>query len=321
MTPPSVFVGIDVSKDRLDIAHAPEPAAWSVANDSAGISELVQRLQQLQPALVLMESTGGYESAAAAALLATSLPAVVVNPRQVRDYARATGRLAKTDKLDAQVLADFAAAVRPEARPVPDAATQELASLLRRRQQLVEMLTAERNRTRTATLLVRKNVNAHIRWLEKQIKDLDGDLNQAIRSTPAWRERDELLQGIKGIGPVLSTTLLAELPELGRLNGKQIAALVGVAPFNRDSGKFRGRRQIWGGRAQVRAVLYMAACSASRHNLVIRDMYQRLIVAGKPKKVVLTACMRKLLVIVNAMVRDAMTQPIQHPGVASQHSC
>ena len=321
MTPPSVYIGIDVSKSLLDVAQAPEGEFWSVGNDADGISVLVERLKALEPALVVMEATGGYESAVAAATMEAALPTVVVNPRQVRDYARATGRLAKTDKIDAQVLAAFGEAVRPGVRHLPDAALQELSSLLRRRQQLVEMLTTERNRARMAVAMVRKDINAHIHWLEKRLKDVDRDLHQSIRSTPAWREQDDLLQAVEGVGPVLATTLLAELPELGRLNRKEVAALVGVAPFNRDSGQFRGRRTVWGGRAGVRAVLYMAALSASRHNPVVSVFYQRLITAGKPEKLVLTACMRKLLIMLNAIVRDGQFLTIPAPGLASQDSC
>lgn len=321
MTPPSVYIGIDVSKSVLDVAQAPEGEFWSVGNEAEGIRALMEKLKALKPALVVMEATGGYESAVAAATMEAALPLVVVNPRQVRDYARATGRLAKTDKIDAQILAAFGEVVRPEIRPLPDAAVQELSSLLRRRQQLVEMLTAERNRARMAAGVVRKDINAHSRWLEKRVKDVDSDLHQSIRSMPAWREKDDLLQGVKGVGPVLATTLLAELPELGRLNRKEIAALVGVAPFNRDSGQMRGRRTIWGGRAAVRGVLYMAALSASRRNPDVSVFYQRLVNAGKPRKLALTASMRKLLTILNAIVRDGQHLTIRTPNLASQDSC
>lgn len=320
MTPSTVFIGIDVSKNQLDIAQAPPAAVRSTSNDVAGIEALVKELAERRPALVVLEATGGFESALVAGFLAASLPVVVVNPRQVRDFARAKGRLAKTDKIDAQVLADFGEAVRPEIRPLPGTALQALSGLLRRRQQIVEMLTAERNRTLLATPAVRKDINAHVDWLEGRLKDLDRELGQTIRSTPAWREKDALLQGVKGVGRVLSTTLLAELPELGALNRKQIAALVGVAPLNRDSGQFRGKRKVWGGRPHVRAVLYMAALSASRHNLPIKELHQRLIAAGKPKKVALTACMRKLLIILNGLVRDGRPLIIA-PGLASQDSC
>jgi len=320
-TPPAIYVGIDVSKSQLDIAQAPAAQPWAVSNDAEGIQSLVLRLRELQPTLVVLEATGGYESAVVAALMAAALPVVVVNPRQARDFARAKGRLAKTDKIDAQVLADFGEAVRPQIRPVRDAALQELSGLLRRRQQLVEMLSTERNRVRQATGAVRKDINTHIHWLERRLQDLDRDLNQAIRSTPSWREKDELLQGVKGVGPVLSMTLQADLPELGQLNRKQVAALVGVAPLNRDSGQFRGRRKVWGGRSQVRAVLYMGTLVASRHNPVIREFYQRLISAGKPKKLALTACMRKLLTILNAIARDQNADPLFLSRLANQDSC
>lgn len=320
MTSPS-YIGIDVSKSRLDIAQAPEAASWSTSNDPEGISDLVRQLAKSAPALVVMESTGGFESALAAALLAASVRVVVVNPRQVRDYARATGRLAKTDKLDARVLAAFAEAIKPELRQLPDTALRELSGLLHRRQQVVEMLTAERNRMGLATEAVRKDIRAHIHWLQGRLEELDKDLRGAIRATPAWREKDDLLRSIKGVGPVLATTLLAELPELGQLNRKQIAALVGVAPLNRDSGQYRGKRSIWGGRSHVRAVLYMAALSASRHNPLIRPLYLRLLAAGKPDKVALTACMRKLLIMLNGIMRDGRVLNILPAPLASQHSC
>lgn len=320
MTSP-IYIGIDVSKSRLDIAQTPGEDSWSTGNDPEGISGLVRRLTKLAPALVVMESTGGFEYALAAALIAASVRVVVVNPRQVRDYARATGRLAKTDKIDARVLAAFGEAIKPELRQLPDTALRELSGLLRRRQQVVEMLTAERNRMGLAAGAVRKDISAHIHWLQGRLEDLDKDLREAIRATPAWREKDDLLQSIKGVGPVLATTLLAELPELGQLNRKQIAALVGVAPLNRDSGQYRGKRKVWGGRNQVRAVLYMAALSASRHNPVIRPVYQRLLAAGKPDKVALTACMRKLLIMLNGIMRDGKVLNILPPPLASQHSC
>lgn len=321
MTPPTTFVGIDVSKSRLDVAQVPERRSWSVNNDADGIGSLVRDLAKLVPALVVLEATGGYESPVFAGLVTAKLPAVVINPRQVRAFARAKNQLAKTDKIDAQMLAEFAEAVRPAVRPVADEALQELSGLLRRRQQLVEMLTAERNRALMATAIVRKDIRDHIRWLQRRLQDIERDLDQAIRSTPAWQERDKLVQGEKGVGAVLSLTLLADLPELGRLNRKEISALVGVAPFNQDSGRFRGKRKVWGGRRSVRAVLYMAALSASRHNPEIKPFYQRLLAAGKPKKVALTACMRKLLIRLNAIVREGQSLQIKLPRLASQDSC
>ena len=257
------------------------------------------RLQALTPALVVLEATGGLELELAAA----ALPVVVVNPRQVRDFARATGRLAKTDALDAAVLAHFGEAVRPPLRALRDAESLALKALLGRRQQLVTMLVAERNRRGAAGAAVRPRIEAHIAWLEQERSELEDELRQTLQRSPVWRERDQLLRSVRGVGEQLSLTLLAELPELGRLNRRAIAALVGVAPFNRDSARMRGRRTIWGAPARVRAMLYMGALSASRHNPVIRDCYQRLLAAGKPKKVALTACMRKLLVILNAMLK------------------
>ena len=307
----NVDIGIDVSKDRLDVAVEPGGEAWQTTNDLPGIAGLVERLLALQPTTVILEATGGYELPLTGALLAACLPVVVVNPRQVRDFARATGQLAKTDAIDARVLARFGGAVRHELRPLPDEATQELAALVARRRQLVEMLTAEKNRLRLAARAVRRDIQQHIRWLERRLSDLDGDLAQQVRSSPSWRERDDLLQSVPGIGPVSSVTFLAQLPELGRLNRKEIAALVGVAPLNRDSGTLRGRRTIWGGRAHVRATLYMATLTATRHNPVIRSFYTRLLAAGKPKKVALVACMRRLLTVLNAISRDrAIWQPL-----------
>ena len=261
------------------------------------------RLQALTPALVVLEATGGLELELVGALAAAALPVVVVNPRQVRDFARATGRLAKTDALDAAVLAHFGEAVRPPLRALRDAESLALKALLGRRQQLVTMLVAERNRRGAAVAAVRPRIEAHIAWLEQERSELEDELRQTLQRSPVWRERDQLLRSVPGVGEQLSLTLLAELPELGRLNRRAIAALVGVAPFNRDSGRLRGRRTIWGGPARVRAMLYMGALSASRHNPVIRDCYQRLLAAGKPKKLALTACMRKLLVILNAMLK------------------
>jgi len=303
MGPQSVYVGIDVAKATLDVAVHPTGARWTTTHTEREVAGLVPRLTALDPALVVLEATGGLEGPLAGALAAAGLPVVVVNPRQVRDFAKATGLLAKTDALDAAVLAHFAAAVRPTPRPLPDAATQTLAALVTRRRQLVEMLTAERNRLGSAPRALRAEIQAHITWLQRRLGRLDEDLNQAIRTSPVWRAQDDLLQSVPGVGPVLSRTLLASLPELGRLNRKAIAALVGVAPLNRDSGTFRGRRMIWGGRAAVRAVLYMGTLVAVRHNPVLRAFYQRLRGVGKLPKVALTACMRKLLTILNAMMK------------------
>jgi transposase len=310
------YVGIDVSKDQLDIAVRPTGETWSMANDAPGITEVVQRLAQLHPKLVVLEATGGFQMPVAGALASAGLPLSMVNPRQVRDFARATGRLAKTDRLDAQVLAHFAEAVRPTPYPLPDAQTQELTALLTRRHQVVEMLTAEKNRRRaTRSEAVRQRVQDHIHWLEQELADLDDDLERTLRESPLWREKDNLLRSVPGIGRVVSITLLADLPELGTLSRHQIAALVGVAPLNRDSGRFRGKRTVWGGRARVRAALDMAALTASRYNPIIKAFYHRLCAAGKARKVALTACMRKLLIILNSMVKhqQTWTPDVQHP--------
>jgi transposase len=297
-----VFVGIDVSQARLDIAVRPG-ASFSITHGESAIATLVEQLRALSPTLIVLEATGGMEIPLTSALATADLPVVVVNPRQVRDFAKASGHLAKTDALDAQVLAQFAEVMRPQPRPLPDAATRALAAQLTRRRQLVEMLTAEKNRLLSASSPIRKRVRTHIVWLERELEHTNTDLAEAIRQSPVWREKDELLRSVPGVGPVVTSTLLASLPELGTLTNKQIAALVGVAPLNRDSGTLRGRRTVWGGRAQVRAVLYMGALVAARFNPVIRAFYQRLWRAGKAKKVALTACMRKLLVILNTMIK------------------
>lgn len=299
----SLFVGIDISKAQLDLAQQPEGPGLSLPHNESGIATAVAHLRTLQPTVVVLEATGGLERLLVRALVEAGLPVVVVNPRHVRDFAKATGQLAKTDALDARVLARFAEAVRPVLRPVPDADTQDLATLIARRRQVVEMLTAEKNRRGSASKRVQERIQAHIAWLTAELKRVDGDLDQAIRNSPVWREQEDLLQSVPGVGPVVTRTLLAELPELGTLNRRQIAALVGIAPFNRDSGTFRGKRTVWGGRATVRATLYMSALVAARHNPVIKAFYHRLRHAGKVAKVALTACMRKLLTILNAMMR------------------
>ncbi len=302
-----VFVGIDVARASLDIATRPTGERWQVGNDSTGISALVARLRALGPVLIVLEATGGLEVAVLAALGSVGLPAVAVNPRQVRDFAKAVGKLAKTDALDAQVLAHFAEAVRPAVRPLPDAATRELSALVTRRRQLVEMLTAEENRRKTASTGIGADIQEHIVWLRKRLHGVDRELSQAIRSSSLWREQENLLRSVPGIGPALSAILLADLPELGTLGRKPIAALVGLAPLNRDSGTLRGKRTIWGGRASVRAALYMGALVGSRCNPVLRAMYIRLVAAGKTKKCALTACMHKLLTILNAMLKHRTT--------------
>jgi transposase len=298
-------VGIDVSTDFLDVCVRPSGVAWRNANDSSGIGELIARLKALAPTdtvEVVLEATGRLELPLVGELAAAGILVAVINPRQVRDFARASGRLAKTDTIDAQVLAQFAEAMRPTPRPLPDAAAQELGALVTRRRQLTDMLTAERNRRLTAPRALQEELAEHITWLETRLQGIDRELRQRIRSSSLWREQDALLQSVPGIGPVVSATLMAELPELGQLRAKALAALVGVAPLNRDSGRYRGKRTIWGGRAPVRAALYMAALVASRHNPDLRAFYQRLVRAGKPKKLALTACMHKLLTILNAMV-------------------
>jgi transposase len=300
----AIFVGIDVSKRSLDVAIRPTGASWSTSNDGEAIEQLITRLSEQAITLVVVEATGGWETPLVVALAAAQLPVVVVNPRQVRKFAESLGQLAKTDRLDAQLLARFADAVRPQPRPLPDEQARHLQALIARRRQLIEMLVAEKNRLHLAHPHVRDDLQAHIAWLEERLDELDCELRHTLQNSPIWREKDDLLRSVPGVGPVLSTTLLAELPELGLLNRKQIAALVGVAPFNRDSGRMRGKRTIWGGRATVRTVLYMAALSAKRFNPAIRTFYNRLIDAGKPPKVALTACMRKLLTILNAMMHS-----------------
>jgi transposase len=299
-----VFVGIDVAKDRLDV-HPRPGDAFTVTRDGEGIADLVERMKALSPALIVLEATGGFETVVAGALAGAQLRLAVVNPRQVRDFARAIGRLAKTDALDAEVIALFAERVRPEPRPLPDDDARYLSELVARRRQIVEMMTMERNRRRTLTgKRFLKSVDRLLAALQKELSDLEADLDDTIRGTPAWREAEDLLISVPGVGDKLARTLIADLPELGRLSRRQIAALVGVAPINRDSGTMRGRRTTWAGRAKVRTTLYMAALVASRHNKTLKSFYQRLLQAGKAKKLALTAVMRKLLTILNAMIRD-----------------
>ena len=301
----AIYVGIDVSQERLDVALRPSGETWTLPHRPEGLEELIRRLKKLSGLeAIVLEAGGGFVEEVAAALGAEGLPVVVVNPRQVREFARATGKLAKTDALDAQVLAHFAEAVRPKPRSLPDEQTRLLKARVRRRRQLQAMLTAEKNRLRTAPEALRPRIEAHIAWLEEELSELDGDLGAQLRQSPLWREKEQLLLSVPGIGPVVAATLLAELPELGELNRRQIASLVGVAPLNRDSGQRRGQRTTWGGRSGVRCALYMATLVATRHNPVIRAFYHRLREAGKPKRVALVACMRKLLVILNTMLKD-----------------
>lgn len=300
------FVGIDVASGHVDVFVRPDGLAKRFQR-AAGFDDLIALVKPLSPKLIVLEATGGYEMAVAAALASEGLALAIVNPRQARDFARSLGKLAKTDKIDAAALAHFGEAANPRVTPIPDEQSRELDALVTRRRQLVDMLTAEQNRLRTvASKAVGKEIGQHIDWLKKQIKDHDNDIGKAIRNTPLWRDKDDLLQSIPGVGRIMSATLLAAVPELGTLDRKQIASLIGVAPFNRDSGKMRGKRAIWGGRAPVRAVLYMATVASTRHNPTIRAFYKRLIAAGKAPKLALTACMRKLLTIANAIMRDKL---------------
>lgn len=300
-----MFAGIDVSKDSLDVHLLPGGESFSVARDGDGLALLCERLLAQLPALVVLEATGGFETVVASALAAARLPVAVVNPRQIRDFARATGRLAKTDAIDAAVIARFAEAIRPEPRPVADAEALMLGELVARRRQLIEMMVAERNRRRRLTnRTLIKALDHHLELLQKHLSALEGDIDTSIRGTPVWRAKEDLLISVPGIGPKIARTLIAELPELGTLDRRKIAALAGVAPFNRDSGMFRGRRTIAGGRAPVRSALYMSVLVAIRRKLPLADTYQRLRLAGKPAKVAIVACMRKLLTILNAILRD-----------------
>ncbi len=304
----AVSVGIDVSKENLDTDFAPNRGPFRLPNTPAGHAAIVERLAAMEIRVIVIEATGGYERAVVAELMVAGMPVVVVNPRQVRDFARAQGRLAKTDRLDAAVLADFGLAIQPPQRPFPDAETRQMREKLARRRQLVQMVTAESNRLEHVTNpAVRRSIESVLKLLRKQLQQIEDDLDQTIRRSSAWQEKAELVRSVPGIGPQVSRTLLIQLPELGQCSRQQIAALVGVAPLNRDSGKLRGRRAIGGGRPEVRASLYMATLAATRFNPKIRKHYQHLLEAGKCKKLALTACMRKLLTILNAMIRDKKT--------------
>lgn len=297
------FVGIDVSKAHFDVAVHEQALEWQADNTAAGIGELLHRLQDVAPTLIVLEATGGFEVPLVAELAAVQLPVVVINPRRVRDFARSTGQLAKTDKLDAKLLAHFAAALRPTPRRLPTDQEEHLTALLTRRKQLIEMLTVEKNRLSTVRPIMRSELEAHVAWLTERLASLDQDIDHFVQGSPLWQAKDTLLKSVPGIGRITASTLLAMLPELGTLNRQHIAALVGVAPLNKESGRKRGKRRIYGGRAPVRNVLYMAALSAKAHNPTIKKFYEHLLARGKEKKVALTACMRKLLVILNAMVR------------------
>jgi transposase len=298
-----LFVGIDVSKESLDVCVRPDNIRKSFANNDEGRIELARLLAEMQPSLVILEASGGYEIPVVEVLILRNLKVVVINPRQVRDFAKAVGKLAKTDTIDAEVIARFAEVIRPEVRPLKDMDAQRLQAFIARRRQLVQMLVEEKNRLQIAPSWTRPDIEAHIAWLTECIEKAGKDINALIKKAPLWREKEDLLRTFKGIGPVNACTLLARLPELGHLNRKKIAALAGLAPINRDSGKYRGRRTIFGGRADVRSALYMASLSAIRHNPIIKAFYERLIHAGKLRKVALTACMHKILIILNAMVR------------------
>jgi transposase len=297
------YVGIDIGKERIDVAVHATNTQWNFSNNEPGIAKAVKSIREISPVLVVLEATGNLQVNLVAALAVEGITPAVVNPRQIRDFAKATGKLAKTDAIDARVIAHFAAVIHPAIRPLSDDQSQELKDIVVRRKQVSDMLTAEKNRFGSARKVVRPGIQAHINWLQQQLDEIDRNLRQTIEESPIWREKDDLLQSVPGIGPVTSATILTQLPELGTLNRRQIAALVGVAPFNRDSGKLRGKRIIWGGRATVRAILYMATLVATKRNPVIRTFYERLCAAGKPKKVAITACMRKLLTILNAMFK------------------
>ncbi len=298
----AIYVGVDVSKDGLDVAVHGEETCWHFTNDNKGISKFAKKLLKLGPALVVFEATGGYEIPLFIKLDAAGLPAAPVNARQIRDFARSTGKFAKTDILDARVIAHFGEAIKPAPRHVPD--TQELKAIQSRHSQIIEMITAETNRLRGAPKALRYRIQTHIEWLNKELDGTDRELAEQIANHPDWQEKADILQSTPGVGPVLSTTLIAQLPELGNLNRRQIAALVGVAPLNRDSGTMHGKRIIWGGRADVRAALYMAALVATRCNSMIATFYKRLCASGKSKKLAITACMRKLLTVLNAMLKN-----------------
>ncbi len=300
-----VNIGIDVSKDRLDVAVRPSGESFSVANDDKGHEELRKRVRKLKPERVVLEATGGYEAKVAHVLAVAKAPVVIVNPRQVRQFAQALGRLAKTDRIDAEVLAQFGEALKPEVRPLPSEAERALEALVSRRRQLVDMRANEAKRKQLAPTSVHESIDDLIEFLTKQIDEIDDNIDRVIRESDMWRAADERNQSVPGVGRVLSSTLTALLPELGTLNRKQIAALVGVAPLNKDSGRQEGRRRTWGGRAPIRAVLYMATVVACRFNETLKAVHDRLVANGKPEKVALVACMRKLLTILNAMARDS----------------
>lgn len=320
MTSPQreIYVGIDVSKSSLEVCILREDdrqeggESFVVSNDQEGVQEMLSRLEGASVELAVMEATGRYERLAATMLAASSISVAIVNPRQARDFAKAIGQLAKTDKIDAFVLARFAKAVEPRTSVIPEEEAVALQGILARRRQLIEMLVSENNRLKLASKPLAKRIRAHVQWLEKEIERIDGDLDRAIEENAAFKANEALLRSVPGVGRVLSRTLLAELPELGEITHRRLCALVGVAPFNRDSGQRSGKREAWGGRAPVRALLYMSALVATRHNPAIKEFYERLFSTGKPKKVALVACMRKLLTILNALMRDGANWRCPH---------
>lgn len=311
MTTKAEYIGIDVSKKKLDVACWTNQGYRLFGNDPKGIMDLIEWVKSLPTELVVLEATGGLELPLVAELAYAKLPVAIVNPKRIRDFARSIGQLAKTDKLDARVIAHFGAATHPEARKLPTEEEERLTALITRRRQIIEMLTAERNRLHSARFAMQERIETHIAWLEKELHDLDAEITQFIHQSPIWKEKDMLLRSVPGVGPVTSATILAMLPELGTINRQKIAALVGVAPVNKDSGKRQKKRRVFGGRANVRSVLYMAALSASKSNPRIKAFYEHLIQKGKEKKVALTACMRKLLVMLNAILRHNQVFTLQ----------
>lgn len=306
-TKKEIFIGIDISKTQMDVAVWDNEETWEFENEAAGWQEMVEIAKELKPSLIVVEASGGIEQRVVAELYLEELPIAIVNPTRVRNFARSTGQLAKTDKLDARLIAHFAQAVRPKVRPLRTAEQEHLNALVTRRRQVVQILTAEKNRRSTTHSTLRKRLQQHIEWLNAELEGLDEEIEQYIKESPSWRKNAALLRSVPGVGPVTASTLLAALPELGTRNRQQIAALVGVAPLNKDSGKMRGKRRVFGGRAPVRRALYMATLVATRVNPVIRSFYEHLLAQGKEKKVALTACMRKLLVILNSMIRNQQT--------------
>ena len=309
-----MFVGIDVSKDKLDVALGKDGEFLTISYEDRQVQSLAKKLLELKPEIILVESTGGLETKLVLQLLRHKLPVVVVNPRQVRDFAKAIGRLAKTDRIDARVLAHFAEAIKPELRPIADEQAMELKALIRRRKQILKLISAEKNRLQQAPKNIASSIREHIQFLEEQLKKIDSDINRHISLNKDWQDIIRIVKSVPGVGDVTSNSIIVELPELGHLSNKEIAALVGLAPFNRDSGKLKGRKCIWGGRSNIRATLYMAALTAIRSNPVIKRFYKRLVERGKKKKVAIVACMRKLIVILNAMVRK---REVWDPGLMS----